>query len=99
MPVVVPDMTGSSNGLKLTAGAVNNMNEDANGRTNDTNPDVWDTEMQLVSSLAKLQKMEAMVCIILFLQLATCNLLKHGITHCDRSTNFGLYSPSVFWSL
>ncbi|OOF91341.1 hypothetical protein ASPCADRAFT_510181 [Aspergillus carbonarius ITEM 5010] len=61
MPVVVPDMTGSSNGLKLTAGAVNNMNEDANGRTNDTNPDVWDTEMQLVSSLAKLQKMEAMI--------------------------------------
>ncbi|PWY66826.1 hypothetical protein BO94DRAFT_330622 [Aspergillus sclerotioniger CBS 115572] len=61
MPVVVPNMTDSSNDPKLTAGGANSMNGNVNGSVNDTNPDVWDTEMQLVSSLAKLQKMEAMI--------------------------------------
>ncbi|RAK85678.1 hypothetical protein BO79DRAFT_273015 [Aspergillus costaricaensis CBS 115574] len=52
MPVVVPAMVPPSNGAEASTGAASNT---------DPNPDAWDSETQLVSSLAKLQKMEAMI--------------------------------------
>lgn len=54
MPVVVPAMVPPSNGAEASTGGASNT---------DPSPDAWDSEMQLVSSLAKLQKMEAMVSI------------------------------------
>ncbi|RAL13705.1 RNA polymerase II mediator complex subunit MED27 domain-containing protein [Aspergillus homomorphus CBS 101889] len=54
MPIVVPEMTAPSNDLKMST---ENIEESTVAPDNE----VWDTEMQLVSSLAKLQELEAMI--------------------------------------
>ncbi|RAK71501.1 RNA polymerase II mediator complex subunit MED27 domain-containing protein [Aspergillus fijiensis CBS 313.89] len=56
MPIVVPEMTAaSSQDVKMST-----ANTSESSVVNPDN-DVWDTEMQLVSSLAKLQQLEGMI--------------------------------------
>ncbi|PYH47184.1 RNA polymerase II mediator complex subunit MED27 domain-containing protein [Aspergillus saccharolyticus JOP 1030-1] len=55
MPIVVPEMTAPPHDLKMST---ENMNEPT---VVATDSDAWDTEMQLVSSLAKLQRLEGMI--------------------------------------